>query len=764
MPNKKPSTAVWARLVAWIWLAICLAALVVDVSLLTQRQLRTDLFALLPQENQSQAQMRAREAMLLKGQNELLIMVGVPDNRVDGFLSTLNSIQNQWIESLPFRLNPIETDETLTESLNGHAFLLTRADEQRLANITDEALITQAISQATRIGGSALVPYAEDPLGLYANWLNERSQQTPLRPQDGFLTLRDDNRLWALMRFEVDTSTAMELPLSDGIESLKRRIHQTLPDAEVFATGVPLFTNVAASTAQNELNLIGTISALGVILLAWYWFSSLRTILSIAAVTLSAMTFALAFTYLLCGQVHLITMVFGMSLIGITVDYSAHYFCRRFGSDETQKKALIKKLSASLGLALLSTSVAFAMMALTPLPGLQQMAAFCVSGLTAAFISVFVWLPHLDRHASSCPPNIPTLENVFKRMPTWSSLFGKAYGRKIALMIVTAAFVVSGLLHLEPSANIRDLNHFPDSLLHQSARIQTLTQIPSTSQYFLVKAKTLDAVLQQEEALQRSLDRSDIKAVSLLALSDWVPSQSRQHAIIALKQTIIERLNPTIEGFLGASLKPVDTSIREPQAFLSTPMGKTFDGKVFPVEDSWVSIVSVIGLNAQNVQAVSQLADSIEGVQWIDTTAELSAVLSHYRDMVVVFLALGLLFIVGIVTVRFKKEAWRACLPTILGLVLTAAILGWLGHSVSLFTVLAGILLLGLGIDYGIFLTAHPKDHRTLVAVAFAALTTFLSFGLLAFSATPALHTFGLAIMIGQCLIWVLTPLWRKVS
>ena len=175
-----------------------------------------------------------------------------------------------------------------------------------------------------------------------------------------------------------------------------------------------------------------------------------------------------------------------------------------------------------------------------------------------------------------------------------------------------------------------------------------------------------------------------------------------------------------------------------------------------------IGIVSVIGLNADNVQAVSHLASGLEGVQWVNTTESLSNVLSHYQTLVTTFLSVGLALIVLIVSVRFKKDAWRACLPTILGLLLTAAILGWLGHPVSLFTVLAGILLLGLGIDYGIFLTANPRDHRTLVAVAFAALTTFMAFGLLAFSATPALHTFGLAIAIGQCLIWILTPLWRK--
>ena len=247
-----------------------------------------------------------------------------------------------------------------------------------------------------------------------------------------------------------------------------------------------------------------------------------------------------------------------------------------------------------------------------------------------------------------------------------------------------------------------------------------------------------------------------------MTLSDWVASNARQKTIFTLKQNVIDRLNPTIEALLGAPLQSIESAYLTPQAFLATPLGEAFKGKVFSIDNRWIGIVSVIGLNADNVQAVSHLASGLEGVQWVNTTESLSNVLSHYRTLGTTFLSVGLALIVLIVSVRFKKDAWRACLPTILGLLLTAAILGWLGHPVSLFTVLAGILLLGLGIDYGIFLTANPRDHRTLVAVAFAALTTFMAFGLLAFSATPALHTFGLAIAIGQCLIWILTPLWRK--
>jgi predicted exporter len=45
--------------------------------------------------------------------------------------------------------------------------------------------------------------------------------------------------------------------------------------------------------------------------------------------------------------------------------------------------------------------------------------------------------------------------------------------------------------------------------------------------------------------------------------------------------------------------------------------------------------------------------------------------------------------------------------------------------------------------------------------VALAGVSTLLSFGLLGLSATPALRSFGLAMLLGEVTIWLLTPCFR---
>jgi predicted exporter len=102
--------------------------------------------------------------------------------------------------------------------------------------------------------------------------------------------------------------------------------------------------------------------------------------------------------------------------------------------------------------------------------------------------------------------------------------------------------------------------------------------------------------------------------------------------------------------------------------------------------------------------------------------------------------------------------------PTAFASVATLALLGMAGQNLQLFHVLALMLLLGVGVDYGIFLQEHPnrRDPIAWLAVGLSALSTLLSFGLLSLSKTPALQAFGLTMLIGTMTVWLIVPCFRN--
>jgi predicted exporter len=88
------------------------------------------------------------------------------------------------------------------------------------------------------------------------------------------------------------------------------------------------------------------------------------------------------------------------------------------------------------------------------------------------------------------------------------------------------------------------------------------------------------------------------------------------------------------------------------------------------------------------------------------------------------------------------------------------ALLGATGQGLQLFHMLALMLLLGIGVDYGIFLheRGSRRDSVAWLAVGISATSTLLSFGLLALSRTPALQAFGLMMLIGLVAVWLAVP------
>jgi predicted exporter len=154
-------------------------------------------------------------------------------------------------------------------------------------------------------------------------------------------------------------------------------------------------------------------------------------------------------------------------------------------------------------------------------------------------------------------------------------------------------------------------------------------------------------------------------------------------------------------------------------------------------------------------------AQGLEGVSWVDKPAEISGLLQRYRISMTELLLLGHGLVLGALWLRFGRKAWRAWLPTVLASLAVVVVMAVWGQPWQLFNVLALMLLLGVGIDYGIFLQEHEDDPHAWLAVVIGAGSTWLSFGLLGLSSTPALRAFGVTLMLGLPLVLVLAPLFR---
>jgi uncharacterized protein len=109
--------------------------------------------------------------------------------------------------------------------------------------------------------------------------------------------------------------------------------------------------------------------------------------------------------------------------------------------------------------------------------------------------------------------------------------------------------------------------------------------------------------------------------------------------------------------------------------------------------------------------------------------------------------------------------------PLSLGLIWTMGTLGWLGIPLSVATVGLSSMILGLGVEYGVFVLSRYKEERAKnmnqldsmtttvysigTAVIGSGLTTIIGFGVLSFATVPMIQHLGqtLALGIAYCLL-----------
>lgn len=645
--------------------------------------------------------------------------------------------------------------------------LLTPEQRQMLAASDTPALAQRALTALYQPAAQArLSEWVADPLGLWVQWWAQRAAQSHARPRDGLLWLQSEGRHWAVLAYEVPGSAfrlSGEAVYGQAIAQATEAIQARWPQMQVLRAGVPLHAEAAAVQASGEINTIGWGSLAGVLLLTWLAFRSLRPIALVGVSLVVGCAVALSVTAWVFGEVHLLTLVFGASLVGVAEDYGIHYFAARQSQTQMPAHRLMRSLLPALWLALGTSMIAYLALGAAAFPGLRQMALFAALGPVAALLTVVCWFPWLDRgHV----PRSRFADLVGGSLAHWPRL---PLGRRACAgyALVAAALLAIVWLQLRAQDDVRQLQNSPAELVEQQRRISAMLGLPSPAQFYLLRGASAEQLLQREEQLTQRLQPIAAQGhiTGWSAVSDWVPSQAQQRRdaqrLAEVEPAVLSAVNSALgeqmqRPAFAAQALTVDAWLEQP---ISAAARALWLGQV---GEQWMSVVMLRGLHDWGVLGqLAAAAQGLEGVRWVDKPAEISSLLSRYRDSMTWLLVLGHLLVLVALCWRFGRRAWRAWVPTLAATLGVLAFMAATGQPWQLFNVLALVLLLGVGVDYGIFLLEHEEDGSAWLAVVVGAGSTWLSFGLLGLSQTPALKAFGTTLMVGLPLVLLLAPALR---
>lgn len=652
-------------------------------------------------------------------------------------------------------LNQSGLQDFLTYYQPHQAAMLTFEQRNKITSQTNEQWQSQIISNAIRPVSIGL-SLSDDPLGNLQTWLLAQLDKTKLTPNDnGQLQVSSDGQIYDALVYQT-VQSGFDLhdktPLIQTYNNAKAAAAQIDSSVQIIAAGIPLHAAAATEQAKHEVSVFGTLSMIGIVLLIALAFRSLKAVFMIALSLAIGLGMAFVLTYWAFGQVHLITLVFGVSLTGVAQDYGLHFLAFRQKEAANSVWNVRRHLWIGLFFALLTTVFTYACLAIPPFPGLRQLAFFSVIGLVGSWLTVMLLFPHVFQ---KLPP-----ESAFSRMfPKWWLRLKQAklpiMYRKISTALLLI-LVIFGLSRTSFKDDLRAFQNSPNWLMQEQVKAGKLLG-ESNTQYFLVTANNEQDLLESEEALRDQLDALNAAGQTFhyRAISEWVPSILRQQANLTLVTDKVAAIAPKI----GMDIPTVTSSQISMDSWLAQPfsgalknqwLGQQADGR-------WASVVSLTGeVTEKNKQAFAALAKNQPTVLWIDQVENYNQIMQLYRNKMLWMLALAYLVVAACLWPRYRRKSlWVLAAPA-LASVLTVALLGLLHIPLQLFTVLPLLLILGMGVDYGIFLVEHAKEQQNLwMTVCLSAWSTILSLGTLTLSSTPALHTLGLSLAVGMSATWL---------
>lgn len=767
------------RLRAFLWLLLAIGVTVACAIQFSGRvPLQTNLLALLPPTEHNPVAEQAISKLADYAGNRAIFLIGqhspeAAAGAARAFAAQLrkNDAFRQVIVDIP----PLDPTQ-LTGLYLQHRFnLLADADRSALAGANLEERLQRKLYAPFRFG--LTLSSSEDPFGLTDAWLAGLPLNSlKLEAENGLLVAHGADKTWIFVSAELAGSAydnEAQRRVVDAVSNAETTLRKDQTKVEVLRTGTIFYANAARSSAEKEMDLIGAGSLTGMLLLLYLVFRSLRPLaLGLLSVAFGIAA-AVAATVWAYGEMHLITLVFGASLIGEAIDYSIQYFAAHLGAGAAwEPMAGLRRIAPGLTVALATSLLGYGALMLSPFPALSQIALFALVGLSAAWLSVFLLLPSLLTRPNSRDPEVAVAAP--QRLLVWWQMH---MSRRACFILATLLLVlaVPGWLQLRGNDDVHLLIARSPTLVAQEERIRELAGFDNSSQFFLVEGETPDAVLAKEEMLTAPLsklaEKGDIAGYQ--SISAFVPSAARQaenralwqakvfddetalatlFAHTGLRDEIAAQQISAFKASAGQTLK-LENWLQEK---ISLPFRHLWLGQT---EHGYASIV--LPQNVRSVARLSEVAAGLPGVTLVDKAGSVTRLFHDYRQW-------GALWLLGAICLVFcilcMRYGWRqggiVLAPTILAMTLALGIFGYIGAPLTLFNLMGLMLVLGVGVNYAIFLReGGVHAAATFAGVLLSAGTTLLSFGLLTFSSMPALSNFGLTLLVGVGIAVLLAPM-----
>ncbi|MBX3274229.1 MAG: MMPL family transporter [Sandaracinaceae bacterium] len=614
-----------------------------------------------------------------------------------------------------------------------------------------------------------------DPLLAFPGHLERLrdAQQGSLRVVDGQLLTADGRAVIFLSMRGSPFDTVAARALAAAIEAALAAARGAHGEVALEQSGLHRFTIASEASIRGDVVRISTVSSIGVMLLFLIVFRSPRY-LALGGVALGAgLVAGLAATQLAFGRVHGMSLAFGATLIGVAIDYVAHAVNHHTLTPSARGPfGSVREITPGLALGAATTVAGLVGLAWTSIPGIRELAVLTSVGVIVALLATRYVLPPF---MPARPTPTAWHRAVADRLGVWLARLRGARVRLAALPALALVIAALGLARLEWVDDVGVLAQLDEGLLAQDERVREAVSRMDGGRFVIAWGATEEEALARNDEVYARLVAAEAagELASFRSLHSFLWSAARQRASFeALRRARVgERMGAALvaEGFVAEGFAPFAEELAgAPPAPLTfeelaaSPIGSLVSS--FHVELGGGRVAFLTLTRGADLDAVEARLAGLDGVRLFDQGRFMTAAYRQFRTRTLEMIGLGLAGVFLLVLARYRALglALAAFLPAVLAAASALGLVVLAGFPVNLLHVVGLLLVLSMGVDYGVFMVesrTHPEGPApTLVSLVLACLSTVLSFGLLAMSENPALRALGLIAGLGVLFSLLLAP------
>lgn len=635
-----------------------------------------------------------------------------------------------------------------------------------------------------------------DPTGEFLEVLSELDRTARPRSLEGVWASLDGQRALILASTrasgsDLDAEEHALRAIRTAFAKAQHASHEPAAHlAQLELSGPPVFAVAARATIRREAVRLSIISTTLIVTLLLAVYRSVPVLLlGLLPVTSGALV-GIAAVALGFGVVHGITLAFGITLIGESVDYSVYLFVQSGqpsgdGADSQRRERVLWR---TILLGVLTSVCGFASLLPSGFPGLSQLGLYSITGLVAAAAVTRFVLPSLmprSMRVRDLTPLGNAAARILSGARAWRGLLGV-----VAVLAGLVLYLQRDVLWNRDLGALSPLSERAQAL---DAKLRADLGASDVGDFVVVTASDLQTVLGASEKVAAALEPlvsnqtiggydSPARYLPSIAsqserrasLPDPAELRARLSTATATLAVRAYRLEPFVEDVARARTAPLLTL----SDLQGTSLVAGFNALVMHSGEQWHALLP-LHASAANVPpsaaAMNQVRMAVESAApgqalLLNLKTESDALYSSYLSEALRLSAAGFgaIIVLLLATLRSPVRVAGVVVPLLLAVLAVAAALLLGGRSLTILHLIGMLLIVAVGSNYALFFDrSNAAEHAdtaplTLASLLIANATTVVGFGVLAFSQVPVLAALGSTVAPGAFLALVFSALLSR--